>query len=364
MLFYPSQTCEDDNQHTVGWQWLVSSQLKFLDYTWQKKTDKTFLQTNHDNHDQNQDALWCQYLPSCSVLGIPDASHDFVWSATYPVHCYDLVMNSYGLRLRFGKLKVQMQVNKKRIIYRNIHLIYVQYVRQYIYDMDVYIYIHSICYILVDFLCPSRAGRRFARQLPHSCLYLSLPPPTPTPFPKNNLQQISRLPSSTFKSPIKSIFHPHPKFTHASSTEKDWLSGAWSGMSVFQLPSSPPLILALTKWTGDVSAVSTEASMHLKQSEWTRKKWWMYMAHMDVSIYHVTSSLEDWSWILGIRIQEKTNTVMHIRPMPRGCPLCIWPPTGDLLTIRQGQSKVTWNQAPQSLQKTWVQWFFRALLGT
>ena len=36
MLFYPSQTCEDDNRHTVGWQWLVSSQLKFLKYTSKK----------------------------------------------------------------------------------------------------------------------------------------------------------------------------------------------------------------------------------------------------------------------------------------------------------------------------------------
>ena len=35
MLFYPSQTYKDDNRHTVGWQWLVSSQLKFLKYTWQ-----------------------------------------------------------------------------------------------------------------------------------------------------------------------------------------------------------------------------------------------------------------------------------------------------------------------------------------
>ena len=207
-----------------------------------------------------------------------------------------------------------MQVNKKRIIYRNIHLIYVQYVRQYIHDMDVYIYIHSICYIFVDFLCPSRAGR----QLPHSCLYLSLPPPTPTPFPKNNLQQISRLPSSTFKSPIKSIFHPHPKFNNASSTEKDWLSGAWSGISVFQLPSSPPLILALTKLTGDASAVSTEASMDLKQSEFNQEKM------MDVSCHVQSWGLELNSWNSH---PGKTNTVMHIRPMPRVCPLCIWPPT-------------------------------------
>ena len=100
-LFFPSQTCEDDNQHTgvvvTNFFTLEISETHF-------KKINTFLQTNHNQK--------CQCLPSCSVLGIPDASHNFVWSATDPVHCRDLVMNSYGLKCQVQKakkLKVQLQ---------------------------------------------------------------------------------------------------------------------------------------------------------------------------------------------------------------------------------------------------------------